>query len=439
MSHRKTDGANGDAGGDERLQTKMPKARAVLLAAVLILLSDLLLITGEALAQPNLHSAHRTNEFDTTDRGGQAGGIGWGSGYAFRTLRCGNGEAIVGAKIRRGDVLDYIQVMCAAPVCAGGNCQWNGGHWGAWAGNPNGGDPHNAMICAQDEMLSGFKARVVTFTTLDYAADIEIQCSRIASADGANGPFRVTPDRPNWHHPEGGLRIGGYLPPNFRSTQITNVISCRPYGGATAISTGVSNFVILGQRVVQAVSLLCPASRPTQDTSLYPHCLYNTAPYMSGQVVRLRADTLVQGLPASSYNCFAYAETFITGGLPNALPLVGRQFVTITRRWLGQHNYAMIAAANTLDQLPSARLGDLVMVQNRTDTSVGAHEWYHAAIVIGVDSAGSITRLRQKPDENRCVFDTTANQFATVDPVQDGEQYELWRNPSFQWSAAIGP
>jgi hypothetical protein len=77
------------------------------------------------------------------------------------------------------------------------------------------------MRCAQNEMLSGFRARVIRFTMFDYAADIEIQCSQISGSDGPNGPFRVSPNRPTWHHPEAGLRIGN-LPLNFVATEITD-------------------------------------------------------------------------------------------------------------------------------------------------------------------------------------------------------------------------
>jgi hypothetical protein len=430
---------------------RMLRPRSDLIVLVLAFLGALLLPVREAMAQRNLTSLHRADEFDTGDpdsfrglagvQAGQAGGEQWGSGYAFRTLRCGNDEAIVGARIRRGDVLDFIQVACATPVCTGGACQWNQFYWGPWAGNPAGGDPHPSMVCNQNEMVSGFRGRVITFTIADYVADIEIQCSRIRSSDGPNGPFRVTRDSPTWHHPEGGLRIGGTLPGSFLRTEITGRIGCRPFGGANAISTGVANFVLPGQRVVQAVSMYCPATRPRPtDQGLYPQCLYATSAYQNGQVVRLRADTLAQGI-TESYNCFAYAETFILGAVPGR-PLfgtIGLDSITITTRWLNQHGYSLISAAPTLGQLPSAQLGDLVMVENRLDKSVGSFQWYHVAIVIGVDSTGRITRLRQKPDANRCVSDTTAAQFETVDPVQDGELYELWRNPSLNWSAMVAP
>lgn len=403
---------------------------------ILLALVACFLHVASAGAQPNLVSRHRPDEFDTADRNGQAGGQEWGAGYAFRTLRCGNGEAIVGARIRRGDVLDFLQVACAAVVCTGNTCQWSQYYWGPWAGNSSGGDPKPPMVCDRDQIVSGFRGRVVTLTMLDYAADIELQCSRIASVSAPSGPFRVTSEQATWHHPEAGLRINN-LPPHFRATEITKPITCRPYGGATAISTGVSNFVVLGQRVVQAVSLYCPSTRsPATDQALFPECLYTTAAYKSGQITRLIADTLVQGLAVNSYNCFAYAETFVLGSLPN--PLFGRQNTTITPQWLNQNNYTLIASANSLSQLPPSQLGDLVMVENRVDTSVvGSYPWYHVAVVIGVDSAGRISRRRQKPAGNRCVFDTTSTQFMSVEPVKGAEQYELWRNPFLNWSQTL--
>jgi len=419
----------------------------MVLAALLLPSGTLLQV---AIGQTGMLSRHRAGEFDTGDpdsyrglgsvQGGQAGGQRWGSGYAFRTLRCGNNEAIVGVRIRRGDVLDYIQVACATPVCTASTCQWREPYWGAWAGNSTGGDPYPPMLCAQSEMVSGFRGRVITFTDLDYAADIEIQCSRIQSSDGPSGPFRVTSDSPTWHHAEGGLKIGN-LPGNFVQTEITKTIGCRPFGGTNAISTGVANFVLPGKRVVQAVSMYCPKSRPRPtDQGLFPQCLYSTSAFQTGQVVRLRADSLAQAIP-ESYNCFAYAETFILGAVPKR-PLfgaIGLDSITITTKWLNQHGYSMVGAAPSIARLAPANLGDLVMVENRLDRSVGNFEWYHIAVVIGVDSAGRIARLRQKPDANRCVSDTTAAQFETVDPVSDGELYELWRNPSLNWSAMVGP
>ena len=44
-----------------------------------------------------------------------------------------------------------------------------------------------------------------------------------------------------------------------------------------------------------------------------------------------------------------------------------------------------------------------------------------------------------QPDANRCVIDTTPAQFMTLDPVRNGEQYELWRDPSLPWSQQLAP
>ncbi len=65
-------------------------------------------------------STPRAGEVDTADRGGQAGGKSLGINYQLSALRCGAGQAIVGANLRRGDVLDFLQVACATPVCNGG-------------------------------------------------------------------------------------------------------------------------------------------------------------------------------------------------------------------------------------------------------------------------------------------------------------------------------
>jgi hypothetical protein len=183
-------------------------------------------------------------------------------------LRCaGAGDAIVGMRLRRGDVLDNVQIVCATPTCANGACQWTASTYGPSAGNPSGGDLQPLMMCNQNEMVSGFRGRVVTFTIFDYAADIEIQCSTITSAIPTCG-FRVSSTGGHWHQGQGTLNLS-ILPHNFRVATITNRISCRPHGGATAVATGVSDFVLPGRRVVQAVSFYCPTSLPTAPD---PNC-----------------------------------------------------------------------------------------------------------------------------------------------------------------------
>jgi hypothetical protein len=209
------------------------------------------------------HSDPGPGEVDTAARrGGQAGGIGLGLDYDLPTLRCGAGEAIVGAQIRRGDVLDYLQIACARPTCTPAGCQWAGSRAGPAAGNPSGGDPHRAMVCAANAAVASFRARVVAFTRFDYTADLEIECARLTSGPDARGFFRVAREAGDWLHPEGGLGRG-YVPPNVTRNTTTAPITCRPNGAVSAFSLGVAtSFVRPQQRVVQAVSLYCPGTAP---------------------------------------------------------------------------------------------------------------------------------------------------------------------------------
>lgn len=210
-------------------------------------------------------SPHRPDEFDTAERGLQAGGHFESIRYSWVNLRCpGRNEAIVGMGIRRGDVVDFLRIFCATPQRSGTSYSWDpqSGHPGPSAGNTNGGDPHTAMFCAQNEMMAAFRARVVVFRTsanaFDYAQDIEIQCAQITSY--SNGFYRVATQGDGvWHHPEGGFS-NSHAHLAVRAS-ITPVISCRPNGGVSAVSLGIAdNFVNLGQRVVQSVSLYCPAT-----------------------------------------------------------------------------------------------------------------------------------------------------------------------------------
>jgi hypothetical protein len=227
-----------------------------------------LLLTANHSSAQTMQSPRRQGEIDTTDQpGGQAGGRRQGLQYSFATLRCPDGEAIVGVRIRRGDVLDFMRIACARPDCGDRGCQWTSSYWAMSAGNQSGGDSHPDMLCHHDEMLSGFRALVRTFTApvalaFDYAADIGIECARITSRSGGQGFFRVSQEPGSRHHPEGGIERE-YVPPNVTDNRLTGDISCKPNGGATAISVGIANnFVRLGQRVLQAVSLYCPATRP---------------------------------------------------------------------------------------------------------------------------------------------------------------------------------
>ena len=200
------------------------------------------------------------NEVDTSDRGGQIGGIKLGRGYRLIDLRCAPGEAIVGLRTRRGSVLDYVQIDCARPVCDSRGCQWSSSYSGPSAGNSGGGNSQPPVQCARTEMLSGIRGRSVTFTVFDYAADIEIECSPMTSPPTAQGFIATGQEKPAT---VSGSRSGSEVLPSDGSRGLkrgSSFISCASqYGfGATAVSVGESDFVNRGQRVVQALSLYCP-------------------------------------------------------------------------------------------------------------------------------------------------------------------------------------
>jgi hypothetical protein len=221
---------------------------------------------AEAALVRTLESPVGLNEYDTAERpDGQAGGALLGRNYTLETLRCGAGEAIVGARVRRGVVLDHLEIACAVPTCDAAGCRWSELRPGGAAGNDAGGNPSPPMMCERSQVVTGFSASVVTFTMFDYVADIELECSEIAAVQSAEGVVRVARYGGRRVHPEGGLGA-----PSSSSSRglareqlvTTPTISCRPDGAATAFSLAVADFVQAGQRVVQAISLYCPKANP---------------------------------------------------------------------------------------------------------------------------------------------------------------------------------
>jgi hypothetical protein len=234
-----------------------------------VVLSFLLLLAahdswGQARGLRRMESRTRPGEIDTAAEGGQAGGKQIGRGYRLIDLRCAPGEVIAGARIRRGSVLDYLEIACARPSCDVYGCGWTSYWWGMSAGDPGGGEPRPPMICGQNEMISGFRARAVTFTVFDYVADIEFECARMTAPPTPQGFFaaaqadnRINPGAPVPLAPDGARGIQRV--PGSGGTSI----SCLSRGfGATAISVGEADFVRRGQRIVQAVSLFCPEAAP---------------------------------------------------------------------------------------------------------------------------------------------------------------------------------
>ena len=141
-------------------------------------------------------------------------------------------------------------------------------------------------------------------------------------------------------------------------------------------------------------------------------------------MIRLKVDVLAQYKDPAGYNCFAYAEAFITGAFPPA-----SDFTSLTPVKLLKQGFSPMGLTEQLEKLP-AKPGDLVTVESATDQTRAP--WDHIGIVIGVDLNDHITRIRQKwgPNAGVCVIDTTADRFESVDKLGPGEKYELWRNDS---------
>ncbi|MGH8014129.1 MAG: hypothetical protein ACREQ4_16685 [Candidatus Binataceae bacterium] len=160
-------------------------------------------------------------------------------------------------------MLDYVGILCAVPTCDASGCNWSHDSllWGADAGNSTGGDEQPAMLCPTNSVISGFQAPVVTFTVFDYAAGMSLECSPLVSGPDAAGFFPIGTSPPTIVSTGGSYNFVRAI-----TSQMTPPISCRPNGAASAISVATADFVNPGQRVVQAVSLYCPANQVSPQT-----------------------------------------------------------------------------------------------------------------------------------------------------------------------------
>ena len=204
------------------------------------------------------------DEYDTADEpGGKAGGDTPGRNASSRELRCGDGESIVGLRVRRGEVLDGVQVACAKTSCSAGSCVWSAFQWGPNAGNLTGGRAFPPMVCSTNEVVSGFQARVVTFTQPDYVADIAVECvsSYGGTSGGSKSIIRHNQPTTQWLYTD--RTLDHPAPRNAKANEIQDPVTCLPSGRARAVVADEADFGNRGQRVVQAISFLCPKS----DTS----------------------------------------------------------------------------------------------------------------------------------------------------------------------------
>lgn len=373
-----------------------------------------MLLAGSATAAPPatpMQSQPSSNEIDTADQGGQIGGRQLGMGYRLKDLRCGSGEAMVGARIRRGDVLDHLQIYCATPRCDAQGCRWANDHPGPEAGG-EGGDLGPLMRCDPDKVLSGLKGIVVRFTSFDYAADLEIECAGISGRPAAG----LVPVGSNvrWHHGEGWLGMRSY--PRTMRTEASPVLTCRDKGyGATAISVAEADFV--RSRVVQAVSLYCPnqPARPSGGCA-----------ELGGS--NLVSDRLLQD-EQGSYNCHYYTKTFILGRRPSANPNPNTFLELAELKKLG---YRLVGEATDPARLTGAKARDVLLVRGPSYKPLfpwdhAAELSVHSAIVTTTDGSGHITSTRQKPDAEGCIKDMNAAEVYRTYNRAEGTRYQVWR------------
>ena len=205
-------------------------------------------------------------EVETAQAGGRAAGD-----YRFvGALRCRNsGEAIVGARLLRSEVVDAIQIGCAPLQCdEAGDCRWEQLERGAGAGNANADARSSIAVCPRDRAVSGFRARIrnVRPGSVDYVEDLQFECARVIGpplAYGARGPQAALPisdEQRAWmpFADETGDAGGRPWPLEQRCAG----------RAATAISLAVGIYRPTGQPVVQALSMFCARAPKSAGAAL---------------------------------------------------------------------------------------------------------------------------------------------------------------------------
>ncbi len=189
----------------------------------------------------------------------QAGGKAAGDFRFVGALRCRNvGEAIVGARLLRSEVVDAIQIGCAPLACdEAGECRWERLERGVGAGNANADARSSIAVCAHDQVVSGFRARirVVPPGAVDYVEDLQLECARVIGAPLGYGD----------KGPQAALPISGEQRAWMPFPDDSGNAGERPWAleqrcdgrAATAISLAVGIYRPTGQPVVQALSMFC--------------------------------------------------------------------------------------------------------------------------------------------------------------------------------------
>jgi len=127
-----------------------------------------------------LEDAPLPNEVETR----QIGGSGFGVNMSVGSLRCGPADAVmVGARTRKGSVVDYLQIACARYQ----NGRWGQRYWRSSAGNAEGGAQTRVAFCPEGWAIAGVMALATEGGR--YLQDLRFECARVAgwrTADPGN-------------------------------------------------------------------------------------------------------------------------------------------------------------------------------------------------------------------------------------------------------------
>jgi hypothetical protein len=334
-------------------------------------------------------------------------------------LRCTRpDEAIVGFRTRRGSVLDYLQIVCAAVQCRGTDCGWTRSLSTGSVGDPNGGQIAALLLCNQKEVVSGYRAKVKGLGDIQYVEDISVQCAAIGGPPaGANAVPVASEDRQprRWIHATGHLGT-----PQFQGT-------CSATG-----ATGVAAFGgrwITGPTVAQAMALFCGGNQGACAAGTHTDfadvgCKPCVTLQGSANPVTGRTDREVANLPVARYNCHFYTLSYMNyvtppvdkGRVPRRfvrLPPIPTPFGTVdfendSTRLTDEDirdRYGWMAVRTPLPG--SLRPGDIVTVPE-AGANPKVHHNFHSGIVIRTSPE---VIIRQKPNPLSCVTDFTWAEF----------------------------
>lgn len=192
-------------------------------------------------------------------------------------------DAVVGVKIRKGTLVDFMQVICAPlqrDTRGGLTWQQANQYYGGSAGNKNGGYMGRFTSCPLGYVISGFKA--IYSGANDYLQDIRFECSQISGAGTYSSPLgrqqyfqiKTTSLRQwvSWLSDDTAVRsyslgynayaIAKQVPDTINLTdknQRKPQSDCTG-GGAAAVAVGVGTYFSIltgGHKVVQAFQMFC--------------------------------------------------------------------------------------------------------------------------------------------------------------------------------------